>query len=180
MTCIVAIKNNDGKIYMGGDSAGVAGHNIHPRSDEKVFINGPMLFGFTDSFRMGQILRFSFDIPPHPEGKEDLEYLCTDFVESIYGVFEYKGYGKIEANRKKGGQFMIGYKGEIYIVYSDYQVGLHGRNYDAIGSGAEVALGALYTMNNMTFLPENKVKYALDAAANHISSVRAPYTILSI
>ena len=52
MTCIVGLVEN-GKVYIGGDSAGVAGLDVRMRSDEKVFTKGNMIFGYTSSFRMG-------------------------------------------------------------------------------------------------------------------------------
>lgn len=179
MTCIVAIKDN-GKVYMGGDSAGVAGSKISYRRDEKVFINGPMLMGFTTSFRMGQILRYSLNVPYHSPEKSDMEYLCTDFAESIYKTFEDKGYGKIEMNQKKGGQFLVGYRGEIYVIHSDYQVALGNSVYEAIGSGAEVAMGSLFTTQFINMKIEDKLAYALQAASHHITSVKSPFNILSI
>ena len=67
MTCIVGLEHK-GKVYIGGDSAGVAGYSLSVRADQKVFINGNFIFGFTSSFRMGQILRFGFNPPRrHPE-----------------------------------------------------------------------------------------------------------------
>ena len=66
MTAIVAIRQ-DNTVYMGGDSAGVAGLKITIRKDPKVFINGNFLMGFTTSFRMGQLLQYSFKPPEHPK-----------------------------------------------------------------------------------------------------------------
>ncbi|KKN17732.1 hypothetical protein LCGC14_0962700, partial [marine sediment metagenome] len=63
MTCIVGFIDDGGKAWMGGDSAGVAGHHTHPRRDPKVFRVGPVLIGYTSSFRMGQLLRYHLKIP---------------------------------------------------------------------------------------------------------------------
>ena len=70
MTCIVAWLEDE-KICIGGDSAGVAVYNMQIRADEKVFKNGEMVFGFTSSFRMGQLLRFSLILPPKKENQDD-------------------------------------------------------------------------------------------------------------
>ena len=79
MTCIVGLVMPDG-IYVGGDSAGVGGYSLTVRADEKVFINSGFIFGFTSSFRMGQILRFGF-APPKLHADIDLyEYMVTTFV----------------------------------------------------------------------------------------------------
>jgi hypothetical protein len=55
MTCIVGIVEN-GKVYMGGDAAGVNGYSVRVRKDPKLFKVGEFLFGYTSSFRMGQLL----------------------------------------------------------------------------------------------------------------------------
>ncbi len=39
MTCIVGLVDN-GKVYIGGDSAGCAGYDVRIREDQKVFRNG--------------------------------------------------------------------------------------------------------------------------------------------
>jgi ATP-dependent protease HslVU (ClpYQ) peptidase subunit len=68
MTCIVGV-NHNGNIYIGGDSAGVAGLQLQIRSDEKVFLTGDFIMGFTTSFRMGQLLRYAFSPPEHSQKK---------------------------------------------------------------------------------------------------------------
>ena len=61
MTCIVGLVH-EGVVYIGGDSAGVGGMSLTVRADEKVFQNGEFLMGFTTSFRMGQLLRYSLKL----------------------------------------------------------------------------------------------------------------------
>ena len=64
MTCIVGLVHADG-VTIGADSAGCDGAwGIVTRADTKLFHNGPFLFGFTSSFRMGQLLRYAFKPPP--------------------------------------------------------------------------------------------------------------------
>lgn len=87
MTCIVGYLNG-GKVFMGGDSAGTAGYSQTIRADEKVFVKNKMIFGFTSSFRMGQLLRYSFEIPKHPKEKSDYEYLVTDFISAVKNVIK--------------------------------------------------------------------------------------------
>ena len=53
MTAIAGLVH-DGKVYIGGDSAGVAGMDLHLRSDPKVFTVGEFVIGYTTSFRMGR------------------------------------------------------------------------------------------------------------------------------
>ena len=50
MTCIVGVAHK-GAVYIGGDSAAVAGWALTCRADHKVFKNGDFVMGFTTSFR---------------------------------------------------------------------------------------------------------------------------------
>ena len=62
MTCIVAIAQN-GVVYMASDHAASDDKTgwILSRKEPKVFKNGQYGIAFTDSFRMGQILRKPVD-----------------------------------------------------------------------------------------------------------------------
>ena len=60
MTCIIGLKHAD-RIYIGGDRCGAAGYSVTVRTESKVFmredsLDRPFLFGYTSSFRMGQLL----------------------------------------------------------------------------------------------------------------------------
>lgn len=41
MTCVVALKLDDGRVLMGADSAGVSGLSLEIRSDPKIYRVGP-------------------------------------------------------------------------------------------------------------------------------------------
>ena len=63
-TCIVAYNDRKNKIlYIGGDSAGVGDLSVRIRKDPKIFEKSGMLFGYTSSFRMGQLLQYKLVIP---------------------------------------------------------------------------------------------------------------------
>ena len=66
MTCIVAIAEKN-VVYVGADSLGSNGNKIITRKDTKIFIRKPFIFGFTSSYRMGQLLRYSLVIPSFPK-----------------------------------------------------------------------------------------------------------------
>ena len=181
MTCIVGLVQ-EGKVHIGGDSAGVAGLNIRERKDSKVFINKNFIFGFTSSFRMGNILRYSFSPPYHKPEIDDYQYLCTDWVDEIIRVFKDKGYAKVDSNKVSGGSFLVGYNGNLYSVDSDFQIGQSALPYDACGCGEDYALGAMkvITEEKPIEYPEKKIKIALQAAEKFSAGVCSPFNILSI
>ena len=173
MTCIVGLEHS-GRVTIGGDSAGVEGLRITARADEKVFQVGPYLIGFSDSFRMGQLLRYTLDAPEQASTHDDFEHLCTVFVESVRACLKEGGFAKESSGEESGGTFLVGYKGLLYCVDSDYQVGRAIRGYEAIGCGEEFALGSLASTSGAA---SRRVRVALEAAALHSSGVCEPFTI---
>ena len=177
MTCIVGYKTEN-NIYIGGDSAGVDGSNIIVREDEKIFKNGEFIFGFTSSFRMGQILRYNFIPPKRKENITDDEYLYGDFINEIINIFKKKGYAKIELNQTEGGTFLFGYKNKLYYVGSDFQIGKSTKEYNSVGCGENYALGCLYALENEKISIELKIKKSLEAAEEFSTSVRRPFRLI--
>lgn len=172
MTCIVAIKKN-GVVYMGADSAGVVGLSLLIRKDPKIYVVEDLIMGFTSSFRMGQLLGYQFKKPEHPAGILDHVYIATFFIEAVRKLFKDFGYSTIDNNSESGGHFLIGYRGEIYQVESDFQVGQVYEDFYAIGCGGELAMGSLYSTKKST--PIKRLEMALMAAQAFSTGVRAPF-----
>ncbi len=176
MTCIVGLKH-EGKVYMGADSAIVAGWVISEIANPKIFKKENMLIGYTSTYRMGQILEHWF-YPPKNEGYTDYEYMVLFVVEEIRSLFSKFGYSEIDNNVEKGGFFIIGYRGELYKIQDDYSVIQHTDDYIATGSGEEIALGALYA--GADFPPKMRISQSLEAAAKHSASVCKPFVLMDI
>lgn len=176
MTCIVGVVHG-GKVYMGGDSAGVGGWSMSLRSDEKVFINGEFIFGFTTSFRMGQILRYSFKPPKRHQEKSVMEFMVTDFIDSVREVLKNSGVARKDNEVESCGTFLVGYEGRLFKVFDDYQVSEVICGYDAAGCGEDIAFGSLFSTIGD---PEGRIKTALSAAEYHSAGVRGPFTILRL
>lgn len=179
MTCIVGFAK-EGKVYIGGDSAGVSGLSISIRSDEKVFRIGPFIMGFTSSFRMGQLLRYCFDCPAHPEGVDDMTYMVRHFIPAVKTCFKEGGYGTISSETKKpagdeGGRFMVGYNGNLYVIHGDFQVGKITDNIASVGCGDEVALGAMYGLSHL--YPRERILKALEITTHLNAGVRPPFIV---
>jgi ATP-dependent protease HslVU (ClpYQ) peptidase subunit len=179
MTCIVGwIEGND--VWMGADSAGVAGLNIRTREDEKIFVKDEMIFGFTSSFRMGQLLRYMLQIPEQSSKKDDYQFMCSDFIDAVIKCLEKNKYAKIRENEISGGTFLVGYKGNLYVVENDFQVGKINKGYDSCGCGENYALGALHAMEGQKVKPEERINRALEAAQEFSAGVRGPFNILKL
>lgn len=179
MTCIIGLKDpKTKKVYIGGDSAGVAGLNIIIRSDEKVFRNGPFIMGFTTSFRMGQLLRYVFKPPEHPEGMSDMEFMVSVFIPAVKSVFKDHGFQKSKEGTDQGGNFIVGYRGNLYEIDDDYQVGKAMDDISSVGCGSHIALGAMYGLDHL--YPGERIKRALEITTYLNAGVRPPFVIEEI
>lgn len=176
MTCIVGVIDK-GKVYIGGDSAAISDEDLiyNIREDEKVFRKGEFIFGFSSSFRMGQILRFKFNPPKKTAKMDDFEYMVTRFIDDLKKCFSDSDYHDFKDD---GASFLVGYNGKLYEILSDFQVGISSEGYATLGCGSEIASGALYVCKDAS--GHDRVRVALEAAAHHSMGVRPPFKILSV
>jgi ATP-dependent protease HslVU (ClpYQ) peptidase subunit len=178
MTAIVGLAA-DGEVHIGGDSAGVSGLSLTVRSDPKVFRRGRYLFGFTTSFRMGQLLRYSLDAPkPAKRGLD--AFMATAFVDALRDCLKRGGWARKENDREEGGQFLVGVRGRLYTIHEDYQVAKAADGFTAVGCGYEIALGALFATDGRGLRPRRRVRIALAAAERFSGGVRGPFVVRSI
>ncbi|MFE9886268.1 hypothetical protein [Streptomyces scopuliridis] len=173
MTVIVGLVHK-GRVHLGGDSAGVSGYRLTVRRDPKVFATGPYVMGFTTSFRMGQLLHHAFK-PPRPKGDLD-RFMVTRFIDALRSCLKDGGWAQKDSEQERAGCFLVGIHGRLYAIDSDYQVGESADNYAAVGSGDEIALGALHATANLSMKPRARLTAALTAADHHNAGVCAPYT----
>ena len=189
MTCIVALIHEN-KVLLGGDAAASDEKSglIFSRVDPKVFKVGQFGLAFVDSFRMGQILQYSW-VPPiykATAGFKNLDkFMRTKFVESIKEAFKEHGYGNQTAGSTEdgdeGGIFIIAVQnaGRIFVMDTDFHIGEADIQYMAEGAGQELALGSLYSTASIK-TPRKRVRMALEAATKFNMSVRPPFTIIEV
>lgn len=176
MTAIVGLVEGE-SVYIGGDSAGSYGYSLTVRADRKVFRNGQYIFGFTDSYRMGQLIRYGFT-PPKPPKKDLDRFMSTTFIDALRECLKTGGWAKKDNDREEGGTFLVGVAGRLFTIYSDYQVAQAADGYAAVGCGDDLALGALYATADLKLGPKRRVKTALKAAERFSTGVRGPFACL--
>ena len=172
MTCIVAVAH-EGKVTMGADSASVSGWDVTIERFPKIVEVGSFLIGFTSSWRMGQLLAHSMTPPERLEGQTVEAYLITGFIGAVRQALRDGGFAKKENEVEQGGQFLVGFEGRIFQVHSDYQVAENEIGFDACGSGADYAMGAMLSTPHLA--PQDRVLKALQAAGTFSIGVRPPF-----
>lgn len=191
MTCIAAV--SDGKtVWIGGDAAGIDASDLSMsiRADPKVSAhnrNGVYWgLGFTTSFRMGQIIRYHFTLPPitKADEKDLFGYMVTKFIPEVRHLLSEGGVSTTENGVETCGEFIIGLMGKIFCVDTDFQVASAADPFFAVGSGAPFALGALKVLDKFRqsgqLDPRTQVLEALTASECFCAGVRHPFTIIEV
>jgi len=175
MTCIIGLAEDD-KVWIGGDSAGASnGWTVRAIASPKVFRVGPFIIGSMGSPRMSQILRYHLDVSEQG-GETDNEYIVTVFAEAVREAFKERGFAKIEDNREEGGRFLVGYRGVLYKMWGDFQIGAYADGMAAGGCGEEFVLGAMKALNFLP--PRERIEKALEVAAYFSGGVLPPFIVL--
>jgi hypothetical protein len=122
MTCIVGIVGDDGTIYMGADSnVSVTSGFQNNSKDGKMFVKHGFIYGFSGSPRMLQIVKYDFIPPEHPREMNTVEYMCSLWIPTLRRCFERGGFLEISNNVESAdGTFLVGYKGKLFCMYSDF------------------------------------------------------------
>ena len=107
MTCIAAVTDGN-KIVIGGDSAGVGGLSLTVRRDKKVFKRADKsgtewVFGFTSSFRMGELIQYELKLPEiTEEDREDLyAFMVKKFIPKLRKCLKKGGYARNKSGEER-------------------------------------------------------------------------------
>jgi ATP-dependent protease HslVU (ClpYQ) peptidase subunit len=178
MTCIVGIEF-EGRVYLGGDVQGSSDNNKVVHTQPKVFNKNGVIFGYTTSYRFGQILEHNLPAQIVPrDDKEIYRWLVCVLIPQIRETLDSFGY-------EGGGTCLIGISNQLWSMQDDFSVLRSVTGYTACGSGVEYALGALFTYvknNHLTKSSDsckNGIEQAILAAHTFCPSVGADAVIIS-
>lgn len=175
MTAVVGVVEN-GRVHFGADSQSTSGWDLTLMAQEKVFAVGPYVFGYSGLLRGGQLVRYAFD-PPAPT--TDLpRFMATTFVDALRKCLKDGGTAE-KVNEREGGSpwVLVGVNGRIFTMGSDYSALESQESYAAIGSGSDLALGALYATEGQPV--KRRLRTALEAAERFSAGVRGPFAYVS-
>lgn len=185
MTCIAGAIDEDGTVWMGGDSGVNCGDSSLETRFPKVFRNGPFLIGVTGTSRVSQLVHHVFD-PPEVTGDLDC-YFVKNFACALRDCMQKDG-GECKNQEDDGpetimdGRCLVGYQGHLFGIDHGYGVTAVTAPYQATGSAATEARAAMFTARAL--LPKlgarDLVHCALSAAVEFDREIRPPFTILSL
>jgi len=182
MTCIVAVIVGD-EVVMGAESSGadLQEREMYTIDMPKVFRAGPWIVGYSGSYRLGQILKFSMTWPEPPE-KLDYEFMATEMVRALHDCLSKQFDSKQpDGAANRHWQILIGYRGKVFGISYKYDVISSSDSHAAIGGGRKVALGALQALAGHPDLsPRERVERALEVACKYVPGLRGPFVIESL
>jgi len=185
MSCIIGKVDENGRVYMIADSCGISENFVISCSTKKIVEKKDMLIGVTGSFRVLQLIRYNFTLPKHKKNLTSIEYLNKCFVPKFREVLaengclsEDRGIESFEAT------LLIGYRGELFIIESDFQVRKSIYNYEAIGAGRDVAypllffVDLLYNNKNLKQLSTREsLIFIMKSISKFFTSIEEPFII---
>jgi ATP-dependent protease HslVU (ClpYQ) peptidase subunit len=128
---------------------------------------------------MGQLLRYKLSVPHQEPGqRDDSRHMATTFIDAVRETLKGGGFAEIDKSVEKGGNFIVGYRGRIYVIYDDFQVEEPSCGYAAVGCGSDYAMGAMFS--RVLDTPQDRLDLALSAAAEFSVGVRPPFAFLSM
>lgn len=180
MTCIVGIQKGN-TVWLGGDSAATDGLSLDRTiiKDPKVFIKDEFAFGVCGSPKVLDALAHVIDIPAQL-GDNDRSYLVGIVVPAIRS-----GLQQLDATvtAQSGetmfeGELLLGYRGRLYTIESNFQLIQSANGTASIGSGGPIAIGSLAATRGKS--PRRRIMCALKAAAALNAGVAPPFVLVSV
>jgi hypothetical protein len=171
VTCIAAIAH-EGKVYIGGERAAADEVSIVPLSVPKVNVKGDWIYGYAGTYGIGQLMDL---IKLPPAGDNPYLTLRTVVVDKLKDTISK--YSR-ENDKESETVWLIGAGGRLFeLHHSDYST--IEVSTTAIGSGANLALGSLYTTSDWKN-QEKRLKTAIEAAITYSPTCQGPIDIFSL
>lgn len=182
MTCIAGLAHK-GKVWMGADSCATLGDALKSTiASQKIWRDGPMLFGCAGMPRVRQVLLHQWQRPDRDPRWSTEAYLCGAVIESMRDCLEKRGVMNASDENGSGmsSTLLLGYEGHLYMIDGAFQLVERREGFDSIGSGCEPALAVLYATRGQKMKPERRIVEALEASAWLNPGVAPPFVIDSI
>lgn len=164
MTTVAALAA-EGKVWMAADSTMIFEWEQRNRGTPKVEQVGDLLIGAAGSGTLGEAVRHRLELPAQADGQSDEAYLNVTVADALRQVVKQCHLQSNDNPRHFNGTLLIGFHGRIYRMSCDYVASLMSDGYDAIGSGADYALGALRILSAQAGLePEAIVRQSVETS----------------
>lgn len=149
MTCIVGLVGKKG-VLIAGDAQGSTDWIKREDVSAKVFdLSETVVVGYCGSGRFGQILQYHTEsLDPPPLTVDEHRWVVRDFIPYLRDVTDEHGHLHVshdDSSESFGpSAFLMGVRGRLFTVWSDFGVDEHVMPFESVGSGAETAMGSMH------------------------------------
>lgn len=169
MTICIAYKDTENdRVICASDSFVATGQLDHICSSKKIFEKNGIIYLSAGSYKVIQTLQYDFNYCL-PDGntddvifnhfKQQFKQFTIDYPEVLDNDGDFKNELLIVVNK------------QIYFVHSDLTITKSYHNYACIGSGKNIAYGALYALQNIeNYSIKDKLIIAVNACNEFIQS----------
>lgn len=181
MTCIAAIVDKKGVGHIACDSVGSNSFTRSFYSTRKIFSVGNVLFGFTGSYRLGQLLQYRLELPQAHVDQNLEQYMNIGFIDSVRSTLKDHGYLHVEDNEESlEGEFLVVFSGRIFTVQSDLSILESMDKFEATGSGEDYARATMHCLTAFGVEDSHLIlTEAIETATKYVPSVGGEIHILS-
>lgn len=181
MTVIVGLRhelNGRRVVTLAADSQSSTTHVKRTRRPKVFKVHDQLVLAVAGSVRVGQLLAWRLKRKPYT-GSHPRRWVYTTFVDEVRKVL--KKHGSQERDRDvervaSHSGVMIGFRDRLYLLHGDYSISeLRFGDYDSVGTGQEVALGAMYATEDLE--PLHRLETACEAAIEHARGCGLPVTM---
>lgn len=177
MTCIVGIAKQ-GTVWLGGDRA-ATGHGLDRTiiKEPKVFMKEGIGFGVCGLPKVMDALQHAAELPAYTGG-DPKGYLVSEVVPAVRECLK-----RLECTEEHNGQqyfhgaMLIGFKGRLFQMECNFQLVESSKGFDAVGSGADAALGSLRSSKGK---PKDRVLESLKVSAENNAGVAPPFDVIEV
>jgi ATP-dependent protease HslVU (ClpYQ) peptidase subunit len=189
MTCIAALVHEDG-VYMAADTAGCYAGTTFLLDEPKVNVRGEVVMGFSGGVRVMSLIHNAFEPPTIPEGRDLTAFMAVEFCDALYEMVNARKALETDGEWKReslGGALLVGVRGRLFMVDTFFACSPILESYFAVGSGAELALGALYAITRSIrnwdvpdeLGPESMLELAVESAVHFDQACGGSVTVAS-
>jgi ATP-dependent protease HslVU (ClpYQ) peptidase subunit len=177
MTCIVGVVYGK-NVWLGGDRAATSGNlNRTIIKDPKVFVKENIGFGVCGLPKVMDTLQYHIEIPVY-NGENVKTYLVSSVIPAIRSglkamdcTVHHEGQDYFE------GAMLVAFNGRLFELEANFQLVESSKGFNAVGSGAEPALGSLRATKGN---PRTRLLQALQTSAENNAGVAPPFDVIEI
>lgn len=184
MTTLIGIQGRNWAL-LGADTRIADDSTIYKlaKGHSKIVEHEDFTIACAGDLRAINILQAGLKLPKTYVAKDDAHFITSFLIPAMRKAFADSGYEKTsEGQSSHESEFLVAYNGKIYEIGSDYSWVQDSRGIYALGSGGQIALGALAALTPSSSMLRGEARKiansVLEIASAYNSDTAPPFHIV--